>query len=598
MKKFTTELLAPAKDKETAIAAINAGADAVYIGASCFGARKNAGNTLEDIQEIIEYAHKFYVKVFVTVNTILNDEELKEAVKLINELYKIKTDAVIIQDMGLVKLAKDGILPPIPLHISTQCNNRTKEKVKFFELLNIPRVVLARELSLKQIKEISEYVPSIELESFIHGALCVSYSGQCYLSKYIGGRSANRGECAQPCRKKYSLCDSCGNIILKDKYLLSLKDFNASKYLKEMVNIGVKSFKIEGRLKDKNYVKNTVLFYRILLDKYSNKTSSGTIFTNNFTPNINKTFNRGYTTYFLNNREMCFNFNSPKSIGEEIGTIKFAKDNYYAMETDVKIHPQDGLCYISKDGVLKGFAVNRVEEKGNNTIIYPHKYEYIPKNTKIFRNQDTIFESELEKANITRKIASKCILKDDILFIEDEDGNTAKVKISGGEIAKNKEKAKKTFIKQLTKTGSSDFYITSINIEQEVNFYPISVINELRRKAFNKLMEIRLINYKQAAQGMIKDAEYPIKSCDYHENIYNQTAASFYSNCSCTVTEFAVESKLPARQIELMRTKHCIKWAINKCKSKENLFLIDEKGIKYPLKFDCKNCEMIILSPE
>ena len=299
MKKILrkTELLAPAKNKIAAFAAINSGADAVYIGAPAFGARVAASNSFEDIQEIVNFAHKFNVKVHVTVNTILKDEELPEAVKLIEKLYEIGVDAIIIQDAGLMKLAVENKLPPIVLHASTQCNNRSLEKIKFLEEVGFSRAVLARELSLEQIKNICQNT-DIEIETFVHGALCVSYSGQCYMSCSIGGRSANRGECAQPCRKKYSLVDDKGNFIARDKHLLSLKDFNASKYLENLVNAGVKSFKIEGRLKDVNYVRNVTAFYRQELDKFSGKTSSGKVFLD-FEPDLKKSFNRGFTSYFL-----------------------------------------------------------------------------------------------------------------------------------------------------------------------------------------------------------------------------------------------------------------------------------------------------------
>ena len=305
----TVELLAPARDKKTAIAAINYGCDAIYIGAQNFGARKKVPNSLEDIKEIVDYAHKFYVKVHVTVNTILTDDEIIEAQKLIQKLYDIGVDAIIVQDMGIFKLAVEGKLPPIPLHASTQCDNRFLEKIKFFDEMGVSRIILARELSLEQIEQICKDT-SAEIETFVHGALCVSYSGQCYLSYYIGGRSANRGECAQACRKKYSLVDENGNIIAKDKYLLSMKDFNASKHLKSLINSGVKSFKIEGRLKDENYVKNVVAYYRNQIDKLASKTSSGRIFYD-FEPDVRKSFNRGFTDYFLDGRGRCFNFESP-----------------------------------------------------------------------------------------------------------------------------------------------------------------------------------------------------------------------------------------------------------------------------------------------
>ena len=305
-----TELLAPAKDKETAIEAINCGADAIYIGASCFGARHNACNSLDDIREVVNYAHKFWVKVYVTVNTILTDSELEDAVDLLKELDKINVDAVLIQDMGLLNKLVNLHLP-LPIHASTQCDNRDFEKVEFFHNVGLSRVVLARELSLEQIKQIHEQNPDIELEAFVHGALCVSYSGQCYLSQYIGGRSANRGECAQPCRKKYSVIDEKGNIIKKDFYALCLKDFNASNHINDMIDSGIYSFKIEGRLKDKGYVKNVVSYYRQELDKYSQKSSTGKIIYP-FTPDVEKSFNRGFTDYFLKGRTDCFNLISPK----------------------------------------------------------------------------------------------------------------------------------------------------------------------------------------------------------------------------------------------------------------------------------------------
>ncbi len=595
MDNYVTELLAPAKDKETAIDAINAGADAVYIGAASFGARKNAGNTLEDIKEIIDYAHKYYVKVFVTVNTILTDNEIRQAAELIKQLCEIKADAIIIQDMGLLKLACDGLLPPIPIHISTQCNNRTKEKVKFFETLGIPRVVLARELSIEQIKEISGYAPNIELECFVHGALCVSYSGQCYLSQYIGGRSANRGECAQPCRKKYTLCDKYGNILLKDKYLLSMKDFNASKYLDEMIKAGVKSFKIEGRLKDRNYVKNVTLYYRRLLDKYSIKTSSGKIFTNGFVPDINKTFNRGYTTYFLKKREQCFNFNSPKSIGEKLGKITYSGKNYYNISTVQKLSPQDGLCYFTDKGELKGFAVNRVAGER----IFPNNWSDIPVGTIIYRNQDVEFEKQLSASKIIRKIACKITVKDDYLYTIDEDENRIVLPLPVGDIPKNPDKAKENFVNQLSKTGNTDFYIEDLKLEQEIKFYPVSKINEFRRLVFGELMKKRLEKYlRRPDTAALKTAGYPIPAGDYHENVYNKLSESFYKEAGCNIEEYAPEKSAPRGEFELMRTKHCIKWAIRKCKSPEELFLIDDCGQKYPLKFDCKNCEMVVLAPK
>ena len=373
-----TELLAPAKNKETAFAAIDCGADAVYIGASGFGARHSAANPLDDIKQVVEYAHKFWVKVYVTVNTILKDDELDDAVALVKMLSNIGVDAVLIQDMGLLSKLIELHLP-IQLHASTQCDNRDEEKIAFFKKIGLSRVVLARELSLEQIKEIHKKNPDIELEAFVHGALCVSYSGQCYLSQYIGGRSANRGECAQPCRKKYSVLNDKGNCIAKDVYALCLKDFNASKYLKEMIDSGIYSFKIEGRLKDVGYVKNVVAYYRQQLDKFSEKSSSGkSVYP--FIPDVEKSFNRGFTDYFLSGRTDCFNFVSPKSRGKYLGLGKNNKNGQSVyIKTSEKISAQDGLCYVS-DKELEGFLVNKVEKYNDGYIVYPNRVVNIKEN--------------------------------------------------------------------------------------------------------------------------------------------------------------------------------------------------------------------------
>ena len=579
MKKV--ELLAAAKDKKTAIAAINSGCDALYIGAQNFGARKKVPNSLEDIKEIVDYAHKFYVKVHVTVNTILTDDELVKAQELIQNLYDIGVDAIIVQDMGIFKLALDGKLPPIMIHASTQCDNRTLEKVKFFNEIGVSRIILARELSLEQIKTICG-LSQAEIETFIHGALCVSYSGQCYLSYYIGGRSANRGECAQACRKKYSLVDDKGNIIAKDKYLLSMKDFNASSHLKELIDAGVKSFKIEGRLKDENYVKNVVAYYRCEIDKFAQKTSSGKIFLD-FEPDVKKSFNRGFTDYFLDGRKRCFNFDTPKSIGEKLGRIKRVGKDYFELDADVS--KQDGL-YFNGYGCL----VNKVE--GNK--IYPNKMDGIAVGVEVFRNYDTKFEKQLENSRTKRRIGVKFIYFDGILKAVDEDKNSVNIELQVDEPPKNPEKMKENFINQLKKTGESDFYAKDIEIADDVPFMPVSKINELRRNILDMLMAERLKNYKREIQKPLKYTKFPQHKLDYRANIHNGQAKSFYENCGCTVCEMSAESGSFPK--ELMRTKHCLKFAFNMCKSTKNLFLIDEKGKKYPLKFDCKNCEMVILN--
>ena len=576
-----TELLSPAKDKETAFAAIDCGADAVYMGAAAFGARKNAPNSLADIRDVVNYAHKFRVKVFITLNTILTDSELNEAVTLAGELDKIGVDALIVQDMGfLEKIKTIGI----PVHISTQADNRDLEKVSFFNNLGVARVVLARELSLKQIKEIHDANPNLELEAFVHGALCVSYSGQCYLSQYIGGRSANRGECAQPCRKKYSVETVDGKIIAKDIYALCLKDFNASNRLKDMIDAGVYSFKIEGRLKDSNYVKNITAYYRHELDKYSQKSSSGkSIYP--FKPNPQKSFNRGFTDYFLEKRKDCFSLNSPKSRGEYIGVISEVKNGCIKICTDKTIHPQDGLT----DGI-DGFLVNKIE----NNYVYPNRPVKFKAGDKIYRNVDVEFEKQVAQ-KVKRQIGVNINITDELTLV-DEDGIKVSIPITGGEAAKNPEKMKETFVKQFSKTGESDFYIEDIKIASELPFMPVSRINELRRSAFDKLMQKRLDEYKREEQKNLVYCPYYKSQIDYRGNVHNLSAKDFYKKCGAEVCEMSLETELPKHPVELMRTKHCIKYALGMCKSPEKLVLRDEYGKVYPLKFDCKKCEMSVLN--
>ncbi|MBP3821064.1 U32 family peptidase [bacterium] len=584
------ELLSPAKNFETAICAINSGADAIYIGASDFGARQNASNSLENIEKLVNYAHKFYVRVHVTINTILNDSELDLAIELINKLYKIGVDAIIVQDMGILNYAAKAKLPPIQIHASTQCDNRTLEKVKFFDKIGVSRVILAREKSIKEIEEICKSV-SCEIETFIHGALCVSYSGQCYLSFANGGRSANRGECAQPCRKKYCLVDNNDNIILKDKYLLSLKDFNASESIEKLINAGVKSFKIEGRLKDENYVKNVTLFYNNLINKYAKRTSSGVVITD-FTPNVDKTFNRDYTDYFLKKRNKCFNFVSPKFMGEKLGKISFVGKNYFILDSE--LHPQDGICYI-EDGKMLGCLINSVDKNK----IYPNNMGKLAVGTIVFRNFDYEYSKALNSSKIQRKIRAQISVDKNLITAIDEDNNIVSLKMPIGSLPKNPEKLIDSYKKQLFKSGESDFCITNISINPDsLCFLPVSEINSLRRELLNLLMNKRLSNYRKLVQKPIEYAEFPCKKIDYRGNIFNKNAKEFYEACNCKVCEYALETSNDIKSgVELMRSKHCLKFALGKCKQNlGDLYLRDDKGKKYLLKFDCKNCEMIIIN--
>ncbi len=632
------ELLAPAQNKECAIAAINYGADAIYIGAQSFGARRKAGNSIEDIKEIVDYAHKFYVRVYVTINTILTDGEVMEAKKLIYELYKIGVDAIIIQDMGLLELD----LPQIPVFASTQCDNRTLEKVKFLENVGFSRVILARELSLEQIGEICKNT-DVEIETFIHGALCVSYSGQCYMSYANGGRSANRGGCAQPCRKKYTLTDEDGKIIAKDKYLLSLKDFSAAAHIKKLAEAGVTSFKIEGRLKGVEYVKNVVGFYRQLIDDFAKKTSSGKVFLD-FEPDIEKSFNRGYTDYSLScppvrgkvvrrtgrgvrsetkDDKCIYNFDTPKSIGKKVGKVTKVGKNYFEYSGEA-LNPQDGLCYF-ENGELKGFLVNKVEGNkiypaisrlpdklcctnapSKNTPLSPfghfppqgaqEKASQMPNvQTILFRNQDVKFEKQLANSKTCRKIAVNFTVCDDKIIAVDEDKNSVTLAYKSEEQAKNPEKMRDTFTAQLKKTGESDFYVEHIEVNSEkLPFLTVSGINDLRRKILEMLMAERLKNYKRLTQKPLKKAQFVKQNLNYTANVHNKYAQRFYENCGCCVEEKSLESGKNTSGKVLMTTKHCLKRAFNLCGSDKKLFLIDEQGKKYALIFNCQACEMEI----
>ena len=421
----------------------------------------------------------------------------------------------------------------------------------------------------------------------MHGALCVSYSGQCYLSNYIGGRSANRGECAQPCRKKYTVKTEEGKIIANEIYALCLKDFNASKHLKEMSDNGILSFKIEGRLKDMNYVKNITAYYREELDKFSRKTSSGkSVYP--FVPNPEKSFNRGFTDCFLEGGKECFNFVSPKSRGEFIGKVKEVQKKYIVIDTNKILHPQDGLMYEDK-----GFLVNKAE--GNK--VYPNKVIDIKVGVEIYRNSDIEFERELLRS-VKRQIGVKVEIINGQIRLEDENGICYAALLPAGEKANNPDKIKETFIKQFSKTGSGDFYIVDMKITGELPFIPISAVNAFRRNVFEALMQERLHAYKRQIQKQMHYVPYFQKEIDYRANISNKEAKAFYGNCGAAVREMAPEVSKPKHQYELMRTKHCIKYALGLCKSSERLILTDSTGSEYPLKFDCKNCEMIVLSKD
>jgi len=594
------ELLAPAKNKEAAIIAIKCGADAVYIGATSFGARASAGNSVQDIAKIANFAHKFGAKVYVTVNTILNNNEIAEAQKLMTSLWNEGIDAVIIQDMGLLELD----LPPVPLFASTQTHNNSPEKVFFLEKVGFQRVILSRELALDEIKKIKS-ATNIELESFIHGALCVCYSGQCYMSYAIGGRSGNRGECAQPCRKKYSLLDEKGNILSKSKHLLSLKDLNLSNKLQNLLDAGITSFKIEGRLKDENYVKNIVSYYRqeldkILEDSQYNRSSSGKSFIS-FTTNPYKTFNRGYSEYFVSGTPRNIaSIDTPKSTGEVIGDVMKVTKHSFEIDSKTQLNNADGLCFFDETGELCGTTVNTAE----GSLVFPQSTKGISVGTKIFRNLDFEFLKSLKNAKIERKIKLDLFLTENNGEIKittlDEDGITSEISIPNSfEPANNKEKAIETIEKQLLKLGDSDYYsdFAEINL-QNPPFIPVNEINKLRRELISLHDKNRLDSYTRNTFEIKKnDFPYPENTLDYRGNILNTYAENFYRRHGVVSTSPAAESGIDLRGKQVMTTKYCIKKQLGLCakevkKSPDTLYLQDEMGHKYTLKFNCKKCEM------
>lgn len=606
MKQRPIELLAPAKNLECGIEAINHGADAVYIGAPRFGARAAAGNSLADIEALVQYAHLYNVRIYVTVNTILRDDELKETEAMIGDLYRVGVDALIVQDMGLTQLN----LPPIPLHASTQMDNRTVEKVRFLADAGFRQVVLARELSVNEISRMHAACPDTLLEVFIHGALCVSYSGQCYVSEACFGRSANRGECAQFCRLQFDMTDADGKVIEKGKHLLSLKDMNQSDNLEELLDAGASSLKIEGRLKDVSYVKNVTAYYRQKLDalfkrrKEYVRASSGSVKLA-FRPQLDKSFSRGFTDYFAHGRNPgIFSFNTPKSLGEEVGTVKEIRGNYLTVAGVKAFSNGDGLCYLDAQGRLQGFRVNRVE----NNKLFPQEMPRIKPKTVLYRNFDQEFDRIMQKKSAERKLTVDVSLAENnfgfTLTMCDEDGNSVSMALS-----KDKELARTpqhdNLINQLGKLGNTPFVPRNIEVDLSENwFIPSSELAELRRATVEKLLALRRINYHRELWRMPEtEHPYPQKELTYLGNVINKEAAAFYQ-------KHGVEKIAPAFEMEhpegaaLMFCKHCLRYSMGWCpvhhkvKSpyREPFYLVSGDGKKFRLQFDCKNCQMKVYS--
>ncbi len=606
IRQRAIELLAPAKNLECGIEAVNHGADAVYIGAPRFGARAAAGNSLEDIAELVKYAHLYRVRIYVTVNTILRDEELKETEAMIWDLYRVGVDALIVQDMGITRLN----LPPIPLHASTQMDNRTPEKVRFLAQAGFRQVVLARELTLDEIKKIHEACPDTPLEVFVHGALCVSYSGQCYVSQACYGRSANRGECAQFCRLAFDMVDAEGKVIAKNKHLLSLKDMNQSNNLEALLDAGATSLKIEGRLKDVSYVKNVTAYYRQRLDaifkhrKEYRRVSSGQVALS-FTPQLDKSFSRGFTDYFVRGRNAeIFSFNTPKSLGEEMGTVKEIRGNYLTVAGVKPFSNGDGLCYLDEQGRLQGFRVNRVE----NNKLYPQEMPRIRPKTRLYRNFDQEFERVMQKKSAERKIRIAMELAENefgfTLSVADEDD----VRISLA-FPRQKEPARspqeENLKKQLGKLGNTPFDAERIDINLSDNwFIPSSEVAEMRRQAIDKLLEARTMNYPYERVLMKETAHaFPAKELTYLGNVMNREAFSFYRTHGVGRIAPAFEKEAP-QQAVLMFCKHCLRYSMGWCPVhhkvrstfKEPYYLVSGDSRKFQLQFDCKNCQMKVLA--
>jgi len=607
MKK-KIEILAPARDLIGGMAAINSGADAVYIGAPQFGARSNANNSIADVAELVKYAHLFNAQVFVVINTILYDNELETCRAMIWELYDIGVDALIIQDMAIMEMD----LPPIVLHASTQANNRDKEKIKFLKDAGIKRVVLARELNLHQIKEIYDYA-DVELEFFVTGALCVSFSGNCYMSVANGERSANRGSCAQNCRLPYNLIDGNGDTLIRNSHLLSIKDLDVSDQIPNLIEAGIVSFKIEGRLKDVAYVKNNVSYLRQKLDsflegsdKYT-KASSGRC-TYTFDSTLSRTFNRGYTDYFVNDRHNSIgSWESPKSKGQYIGKLIRTVGGAYEIENGELLNNGDGLCFINENNEADGIYVNKAE----NGKVYPNVLKEIKDGTFIYRNNDAAFIKIVEREDSAiRKIGTTLLLTENEngfeLIATDEDGNVSTVKLEHPkEKTKTGESIEENIKVQLAKTGFTPYSADEINVMFSENwFLPISKINEMRRNVFEQLSEIRLANYVREEHQLVKTSHpYPETKLDFMYNVSNKTARKFYERHGVTEIEKAFELQWDPGKSRVMTTKYCIKYELKKCpihqkdivgvKVKEPLVL-KQGELEYKLKFNCKPCEMEI----
>jgi len=605
------ELLAPAKDLEAGIAAIDCGADAVYVGASRFSAREAAGNSLTDIEALARHAHRYFARVYAAVNTILRDDELDEAVRLCHDLAAAGVDGLIVQDVGLLECA----LPPLPLIASTQMHNHAPERVAFLERVGFRRAILARELDLDGIRAIAAATTTLELEVFVHGALCVCMSGRCALSYALGGRSGNRGQCAQPCRRGYALVDGRGATVMTERHLLSLRDLNLTPHLDELLAAGVTSFKIEGRLKNKGYVMNVVGHYRRALDELlgghgTRKASSGRVALG-FSPNPDKTFNRGYTSYFLHGRGAeIASPDSPKHVGEPLGTVASVGHDSFTLASPATLHGGDGITFFDRERRLEGSLVNRVEGRA----VYPRKLDGLAPGARVFRNHDHAFAAAIAKSRPSRKIGLTLRLREteDGLAITatDEDGVSASAELACAKVVAHKgEQATAEVTAWLAKLGDTDFVADRIELGWNAPLHlSARLVNGLRRTLAERLVEARP-HARPVARSRLtpNDAPFPQTTLTYRDNVLNRKATAFYRRHGVQTIEPAAESGLPMRGRVVMTTRYCLKDQLGLCPRAprshgrppiaEPWFLVDDEGRRLRLIFACdeRPCVMEIV---
>ena len=599
-KKRYIELLSPARDYEAAIAAINCGADALYIGAGDFGARRAATNSTEDIARVVAYAHLFGVRVYVTLNTILYEGELERAERLARELIDVGVDALIVQDMAYREM---GL--PVELHASTQVCNMTAEGAKFLEDSGFSRVILERALSLDEIRDIRRNT-TVDLECFVHGAICVGHSGRCYLSRSQSSRSGNRGECSQPCRLTYDLVTAGGEKIIKNKHLLSVKDMDLSARIGELIDEGVMSFKIEGRLKDNTYIKNVVSYYRdaidrALLTRKGYCRSSVGHSEREFVPDPKKSFTRDGGEYmYLGKRAGVASLLTPKSVGEYLGVVKGVARNSFRMDTDAAVGAGDGLCFIAGDGIV-GTNVNRAE----GGSIEPNRMEAIRVGMKVYRNYDHQFTQSVERSRIRRTIAATCELDMSATGIvaryEDCEGMSVEVRrevqLDG---AKNEDKMRSVAMEQMAKSGDSIFRIDSVVVRGAEWFASAKMLAEVRREALARLASERACRIPEHdIRSDDGTAQYPDKRLTPQHNVVNSLARRFYQRHGVEHIVEGLDSQPSTMGERVMESSYCIRREIGEClkrgtKLRDTLYL-EHGRHRYRLDFDCAKCRMSLI---